>query len=266
MNAQLHFRAPTMVSTETMTVTPEMATEWLKHNTGNRPLMPAHIAQLASDMTSGRWVLNGETIKFAPNGRLLDGQNRLMAIKKANMPIVCVVAYNVPESAFSTIDVGRRRTNAQIGAIAGFKNVHNLAAAARAILMAQSGSNRAQSPAEMLSTIDAHPLLEHYVSEIAKGDVRSVAGSGFAGVLTLMAEKYGREVADSFLHQVRTGENLSRGSPAYELREKFIRQSHGSRLLPLARTALTIKACSAFANGRTLGVLRWKSNERFPEL
>lgn len=57
-------------------VTPELAAEWLNHNTRNREKRPKRIAAYARDMAAGRWRRSGEAIKFAPDGTLLDGQNR----------------------------------------------------------------------------------------------------------------------------------------------------------------------------------------------
>ena len=65
---------------EVVMVTPELAAEWLTHNTHNRGLKPIAIKRFAEDMTTGDWQWNGESIRFAADGTLLDGQNRLHAI------------------------------------------------------------------------------------------------------------------------------------------------------------------------------------------
>jgi hypothetical protein len=48
------------------TFTPELATEVLRAQNPdkNRNLNMAHVHKLAADIKAGRWMLNGETIKF----------------------------------------------------------------------------------------------------------------------------------------------------------------------------------------------------------
>ena len=60
-------------------ITPELAHEWLGFNTHNRNIRQRIVTAYAADMTGGDWQWNGESIKFAEDGTLLDGQHRLAA-------------------------------------------------------------------------------------------------------------------------------------------------------------------------------------------
>lgn len=92
-----------------LTITPEIAQEFLTHNTANRNPRPSQIKAYAKAMAEGRWQLNPEGISFYENGVLRDGQNRLYAIIAAGIPIDMMVTYNVPNN--STIcDMQTRRT------------------------------------------------------------------------------------------------------------------------------------------------------------
>lgn len=95
-------------------ITPEKAREYLGMNTDNyRKLNPMRVTTYAADMKSGRWQLNGEGIKFAKNGTLLDGQHRLQAIIKANMPVEMLVIWDV-EDDVSIYDLNAPRTLASV--------------------------------------------------------------------------------------------------------------------------------------------------------
>ena len=64
---------------ELVTVTPDMAHDWLGFNTHNRPIRSRTIAAYAADMTAGSWQWNGESIKFAAlrrSPRQSSGPNR----------------------------------------------------------------------------------------------------------------------------------------------------------------------------------------------
>ena len=78
---------------------------------GNRGIRKAHAAYLAGMMENGTFNSeNGETIKVGTDGRLYDGQHRLMAQVMAGVPMKwLVVTIDKPEIAFKTIDNGARR-------------------------------------------------------------------------------------------------------------------------------------------------------------
>lgn len=96
-------------------ITPEKAEEYLLSNIeNNRDINHHRVATYTADILSGDWSNNGETIKFDQDGKLIDGQHRLMAIKKANKPVYMWVARGVDGNAFRTVDTGLARTTKQI--------------------------------------------------------------------------------------------------------------------------------------------------------
>ncbi len=103
-----------MVQVKVETITPEMAVEYLRHNTNNyRKLSLATVSKYVAEIKAGRWQLNGETIVFGEDGILKDGQHRLAAIAKAGKPIECVVVRGV-DKAVEVFDLGKTRTTTQI--------------------------------------------------------------------------------------------------------------------------------------------------------
>ena len=101
----------TQMNISTETVTPAIAREWLTHNIDNRSPREASIESYAQDMLAGRWQLTGESIKFAEDGRLLDGQNRLMAVIKSGIPIETVVVRGLDPRSQIAMDGGIARTS-----------------------------------------------------------------------------------------------------------------------------------------------------------
>ncbi len=98
------------IKTEVMTVTPEMATLFLENNEGNRSVSASKVAAHVATIQSGAWKLTHQGIAFSPEGRLLDGQHRLMAIKDANQPVQIMVTWNIDDDAFAAIDGGWNRS------------------------------------------------------------------------------------------------------------------------------------------------------------
>lgn len=90
-------------------ITPQMALKYLEKNGVNRRLSNSTIAKYAEDMKNGAWELNGEAICFSKSGVLKDGQHRLMAIVKADVPVNITVCRGVADST-SVYDIGRARS------------------------------------------------------------------------------------------------------------------------------------------------------------
>lgn len=115
------------------TITPELALEWLESNTGNfRRLDSARVFNYMQEMQSGRWDLNGETIKFS-GSQLLDGQHRLAAIVDAGVSVQSFVARNIEADA-THIDRGKPRTVSQWLAHLKVKNSALVGAVARLVV------------------------------------------------------------------------------------------------------------------------------------
>lgn len=86
------------------------ATTLLEGNTGNRRLAPGAMARYAAAMRKGDWKVSPEPLIFAPNGRLLNGQHRLRAVKATEIPQRFLCVFGVDESLFSVIDRGKPRS------------------------------------------------------------------------------------------------------------------------------------------------------------
>ena len=95
---------------ELVTITPEMASKLLENNFNNRPINNGRVKALAKDMAIGKWEVNGETIKIYEDGTLSDGQHRLSACVKANVPFETYIVRNVSKNALTTIDCGEKRS------------------------------------------------------------------------------------------------------------------------------------------------------------
>src|SRR5919202_4651022 len=94
---------------EVMTITPELAQEWLDRGGVNRKLTRRRIDAMAAAIQRGEWQLTGEAIKLDHEGRVRDGQNRLHAIVQAGIPVRSVVARGGGGEGVDVIGTGRAR-------------------------------------------------------------------------------------------------------------------------------------------------------------
>lgn len=87
-------------------ITPVDAKKYLERNKKNRRLSKSNVLFYLEQMKKGQWQSTGDTIKFATNGDLLDGQHRLAALSRFTEPVEMFVAENVDPESFKVIDTG----------------------------------------------------------------------------------------------------------------------------------------------------------------
>lgn len=84
-------------TTKTMTITPEEAAHMLAHNNGrNRKISQPVVNTFADVMRAGRWHV-ADPIIFDSNGQIIEGQHRLAAVVKADIPVAFNVMRGVDE-------------------------------------------------------------------------------------------------------------------------------------------------------------------------
>ena len=260
------------------TITPKKAREWLKRNVSNRPLRESVVKRYATEMTEGRWKLNGESIKFNCNGDLIDGQHRLHAIDRANVTLDSYVLNGLPIDSFDTIDGGQPRNNGDRLARRGEKNYSTLASAARWVWIIESGTETmvAQSAFtlhKLDDTLGQHPTLRDSVQDAramhgGKARGQSIVDPSILSAMLYLMRRSDTERANLFWTRVMGGEGLTKLMPEYKLRERLLANSRDMAKLPRgAFVALCVKAWNLAKAGKDCTVLRYESSrEGFPTI
>jgi hypothetical protein len=245
------------------TVTPERAQQLLASNTLNRGISGSVVDKYARDMRAGRWCLNGQTIKLTKSGRLLDGQHRLEAVKKAKRPFPAIVVEGVPESCLGSLDVGHKRGLSEILRDRAETNTASLASALRWLWMLKHevvlAANTSPTNGEMLELLEANPGIRDGQKYAAS--LREFMGSGITAALHYIFGEKDRDQADLFFERLIDGVELASTSPILHLRQRLIkiRASHRVRAAEAERVALTIKAWNAYRTNRPLQQLSWRT-------
>lgn len=88
------------------TIPPSEAGVVLEHyNDKNRPINGDNVDRLAKDMESGDWDNDtGDPIQFDSNGKLLNGQHRLMGCVKSGKSISVAVIWGLPPHTMKYVD------------------------------------------------------------------------------------------------------------------------------------------------------------------
>lgn len=238
-------------------ITPSMAKEIIAEaNTRNRTASTATVKAYAGDIVAGRWAFNGASISFDTNGKLLDGQHRLMAIQEAKMDVQMMVYTGLPTTVQDTIDGNRVRSAAdQLNIGSNDKNGIKVVAALRALGIMANGigaGGRMTTPA-LLEMLKRHPLIAESVDTVKVGkDESLVLKPGIVAALHYAAKNLlGQpEKADQMVMVLKSGAPMQTGDAFHALREKAIKMDKAGKRLGEAPTMRgVLYAWSLFSKG-----------------
>lgn len=257
------------VESEIISVTPTLAEEWLGKMGPNRPLRKADVERLASDIASGAWELNGETVKFLKCGTLIDGQHRLAAVVHSRKSVPMEIVRGLTEKAAQTVDTGRSRSFSDVLFIEGGVNVRAIAATAKWLWRYDTdqmvGKYRQPSNAELRQTLAAYPTIGDAVREVQRSK-EIQPHSAIAFVLTIAKENKPKK-AMAWLESLHSGADLRRADPVLHLRRKLLsRKAVISPLRPVEAAALIALSWNAYASNQEMTSLVWSEKDGFPSI
>ncbi len=212
------------------TITPVIAEKMLEKNTKNRTIQKRYVGGLVKAILNGEWKVNGEAIKIANDGTLLDGQNRLAAIMVSKTKVDTLVVRGLSPDVMPTLDIGKPRNNGNHLQMAGYTgSVFALAAAVGICLQFSrrkytEDKNRI-SPAAILNYLDNNKRilksLEIYTSDELK-DFRELLPQSVSVATHYLFTQINRDEGEKFFHALLKGTNLGDKSPILKLRTELI--------------------------------------------
>ena len=239
-----------------------IALKYLDKNTMNRYLNQKTIDRYAEQMRKGEWKVNGESIKFAEDGTLLDGQHRLHAVVKANVKVTMPIFEGVTKDAIKTMDTGKTRTLADHLQIHGFKPVNKvdlktIAAAIRILYDFESKCYRQRkikiTPTDAIAFLQSNETLFDSASFISEFRKQINIPPSILVSLHYLYSKKDEEAADYFFLSLSTGANLGEKSPILALRNKLMYMDGASRAKSVTKRRVYIayltQAMKAYLSG-----------------
>ncbi|MEU6587008.1 hypothetical protein [Nocardia sp. NPDC046763] len=256
-----------------------MARHMLENNPNNRPVRQARVQQYYDDMVSGRWLFNGEAIKFSADGELLDGQHRLQAIARTSgQKFPMLVVRGLPRDTQVTMDQGAKRTPADQLTLTGVTG-HNttlIAAALRVYIPWLEGNlfgdytRNAVSTTRIVEFAQVYPetvaLAERFTS-VAK---RLKCRPAVAVAALIRLTEIDAEAAGEFLRLWDSLVGLPAGSPILALRQRLdYTHTHKIRTSDRDQIGLIVAAWNLWRRGKSVSKLQRPkggfSIENFPE-
>jgi hypothetical protein len=247
------------ISFKRQVVTPQMAKAWLKMNADNNRLpKQGRIPAYARDMRSGSWNSEtGETIKFAEDDTLIDGQNRLMAVILADVPVAFDVAYGLPADAMLVIDSGKPRSAGDALKIEGVSERPRVAAIVRWVIQWDGGNFLGSGGRTVLVPTNAE-IVERYRKDAGYFDSastrasdcqrRNLSAGAVAGTAHVLFSRIDLEQTHQFFDQFISGANLPDRSAVLALRNRLAR-ARVDRLTRAEQLALFVRSWNNFRAG-----------------
>ena len=238
------------ITAKVETIGPATAKKYLATMVPNRKVKEDTVASYANDMATGKWLLSPQGIAFDAEGRLFEGQHRMLAIIRCKREIQMLVlrGFPVSQSAMKTMDVvdsGVGRSLADrlklMGCYSGNPNLAS--AAARQIAGVVMGTHcRA---AHKLSIAGVTRILELWKREMLavcqvldRPNFRHFRNGHAVAALTIAAVADIRRL-DVDMNKLTTGANLAPDSPILELRNLYFGNGEFERR---EKTVLTLSA------------------------
>jgi len=258
-----------------MLITPNIAKEMLEKNVSNRRVNHHIVNQYSSDMTKGQWKIDtGEVIKVSKTNIILDGQHRLLAIVKSNIPIYFHIAYNVEDNVFDVLDTGKIRNTTDIFKINGIQkdclipsiiSQYNHIVANKYFVMQGYNKNTNQN---LLKQYYESPDFWQNIGKIANNYYLSFAKiipTSMIGGFYAYFVKSDKELADSFISQLCTGANITNNTILL-LRNRLIQDKVSvKKLQKLTKIIFIIKTWNAFVMNKELKSLKFDADiEKVP--
>lgn len=249
-------------SGDVMIVTPEIAGNWLdtRAHPGiahNRKLSMRRAEMYAEEMRAGRWRVTHQGIAFDTEGKLIDGQHRLQAIRNAKMSVPIRVYVNEPRENFDVLDVGMARQASQLY-MGG--NASIITSAARFLVSGKIGTyQKGMSVAHVLEVVEKWGELETWASDAHAANRRAyIPASPHLAVLAQAERSIYRDKIYDWLKALNSGHDIPPGDMRGHVRERFL---HRDKVFNQNREATynTIaKAWNLYVVGERRQVFTWR--------
>jgi hypothetical protein len=250
-----------------VSVTPQLAAEWLSTNTDNRPIRKRQVEILAKDMKLGNWLLNSsDMIMIGSNSVLLNGQHRLSAVVESGVTVRMFVLFGAEPDA-TPIDRNIVRSWADIHQMnTGVRRHRHWYSIANAMRTGAAKRSAVRTATEMERFYDQHEKAISFATECSEGARRGVNRASVGAVIARAFGHVDRATLKDFADVLRTGIAPSaKYAIVMTLRDWLVTHpAQGGSVSATVAYRKTARALLAFINGERIKTLYEISEEPWP--
>ncbi len=250
------------ISSKVERITPEVAQKILEESKDirNRNVSDSHVAWLAAQMKSNKWMLNGEAIILDDEDQLIDGQHRLWAVINSGVTIESLVVRGADRKGFASIDTGAARTLGNVLGITGEKDSVALGSALSWVYrhdigkMFSSSKTAGFTSAVGLALMRKYPELRDAVEYSGKNRNNEILKRVSRSVMIFLYHRFSahsKEKAAEFFECLSDQRFDTSGTATRSLRDWLLRRDPGGGTnATLELLAIFVKAWTMFLDGR----------------
>lgn len=269
------------MKTELIKITPEKAKQLLKKNKKNRPVSQKRVKYYATLMEEGKWHTTHQGIAVSKSGIIIDGQHRLIAVVESGVTVMMNVTTGVEEETFKYVDVGYTRTTSNIFAIEGIQRYTTHSSGISKYLtlsdLQTGGSdhiNKISKGRTHQDALDVYYQYEDLLLEIMPfidsyySKFRILTTSELYAYFCLLIIDKGYEIdrVKAFFDNVYMERHDSKSNLPVLLFNRLIADLTGATELKKShRNAFVIKAWNCFVKGKSLKILKFAEDEKYPK-
>jgi hypothetical protein len=264
-----------MINFKKELITPTLAKQLLEANINNRPLKGYLVSQYANDIINKRWKDDtAEMIKISKTNIILDGQHRLHAIIKANIPVYFHVATNLEDEIFDVLDTGSTRNACDVFKINGITR-YNAIPSIISFYNTLKENNKKGARKKIRGTnavlLDQYMQQDKYWDNVSRlshnwylAFAKILPGSQIGGYYSYF-EQLNSEKAFDFIDKLCTGMNIDNDVISI-LRNKLLSDKMSlKKIPPTLKMAFIIKSWNAYVKGTNFKILKYDAaTEEFP--
>lgn len=217
---------------EIISIDPAKASEMLEKNTKNRNISATRLMQYAKDMKNNRWKESGNTISVGPDGRLLNGQHRLMALVEAGITMDFIVVTEDSDETFDIFDTGLNRNVAVLLRMHGIADASIVSGIAKMVQMYDSNPGNVWHAStltkqELIEFAQAHKEEAEFYANLSTLFAYHIkCGKNWyaAGMYLISRDTKHSDKLDEFHKSLCEGVGMTSDDPRLAFRNYLIRQ------------------------------------------
>ena len=209
-----------------VTVTPDMARKMLATIYRNRHPSSDTVKKYARQMSSDEWLYTPESLAFDDEGKLIDGNQRLLAIVKSGRPVMTRITFGVSKNVRAVLDQGRKRAPSSAiwmsellpDICATETDAKTVMSVSAAIARYAATSLSSPTPLELALIAEAHKSSMLWILAQKSPLLRD---QHIRAALVMIHDK-NHHMGEAFGKAVLDGLGLEKGSPALAVRDYLI--------------------------------------------
>ena len=223
------------------------------------------VAKYATEMKAGRWIVSNP-ISFDVDGKLIDGQHRLMAVIKAGVSITFLVIRGYETVAAQALDIGRSRLAVDIAHLQGYEwmtQTHLSTVNTMFLSPTTSATAPTISHHKKIELLITHKEAVIFALDSLHGKYRNAC---FASVLARAYYSQNKQRIQEFARILSYGVDANRtDSAAIRLRDSYQeRQRRSGRSSQELLIRLTTQALQNFLLQKEIKQLKQATKNHFP--